>query len=135
MTNAKPGRARLQFEEALARLEQGLALDQPRDIRRDVVILQFVLTFETAWKALRQALLAEQIGAHYAREAFQKAYQAGWLSEEEVWIGMLADRNVVAHTYNEATAERILGHMTRYVAAFQTLRTLLDRRAGAGQGL
>ena len=84
MSDARVKRMRSHFDEALARLEEGLALDQPDDVRRDVVILRFVLAFETAWKALRQALLEEQIEARYAREAFQQAYRAGWLAEEEV---------------------------------------------------
>ena len=37
---------------------------------------------------------------------------------------MLADRNLIAHTYNEATAERIFGHMPAYVDAFRELRAL-----------
>jgi hypothetical protein len=43
---------------------------------------------------------------------------------------MLADRNLVAHTYNETTAERILGHIPRYVTAFRELGDLLRLRAG-----
>ena len=129
MTEDRAERSRAQFADALARLEEGLALDQPREVQRDVVILRFVLAFETAWKALRQTLSAQQIEANYAREAFQKAYQAGWLADEEIWIAMLADRNLVAHTYNEATAERIFGRMPSYVGAFRALQMVLRDRA------
>jgi hypothetical protein len=53
VTAAKADRSRRQFADALLRLEEALALDLPPVVRRDVVILRFVLSFETGWKALR----------------------------------------------------------------------------------
>ncbi|HEX6141356.1 MAG TPA: HI0074 family nucleotidyltransferase substrate-binding subunit [Geminicoccaceae bacterium] len=131
MASGKPERSLSQFEDALARLREALALDQPPAIRRDVVILRFVLAFETGWKALRQALLAEQIEARYPKEAFREAYRAGWLEEEDVWLSMIVDRNLVAHTYNEAMAETLLGHVPGYLGSLEGLRRFLRERRSA----
>jgi hypothetical protein len=40
------------FGRALVRLEEALTLPEGDPISRDVVILRFVLVYETAWKAL-----------------------------------------------------------------------------------
>lgn len=131
MVDTKLERSRRQLEDALARLQEAVALDQPPSIRRDVIILRFVLAFETGWKALRQALLAEQIEARYPKEAFREAYRAGWLDQEDVWVSMIADRNLVAHTYNEAMANALLGRVPSYLAALEgLLRVLRERSAG-----
>jgi nucleotidyltransferase substrate binding protein (TIGR01987 family) len=127
--DAKPDRALENFARALGRLEEALTLDQPAEVKRDVVILRFVLSFETAWKALRHRLLIEQIEARYPKEAFQQAYRAGWLDDEAIWIGMLNDRNLIAHTYNEPTAERIFANVNFYVPALRRLLECLRLRA------
>ena len=126
--SGKSERSLSQFEDALARLREALGLDQPPAIRRDVVILRFVLAFETGWKALRQALLADQIEVRYPKEAFGQAYRVGWLDEEDIWLRMIADRNLVAHTYNEAMAQALLGHVPGYLVALEGLRRFLRER-------
>ena len=85
MSDAKRARAVDSFGRALAALEQALAEDAGDRRSRDSVILNFMLTYETAWKG----------------------FQAGWLRAEAPWLAMIQDRNLVAHTYNERTAEEV----------------------------
>ena len=59
MSDAKRARAVDSFGRALAALEQALSEDAGDRRSRDSVILNFMLTYETAWKALKAAL-AEQ---------------------------------------------------------------------------
>jgi nucleotidyltransferase substrate binding protein (TIGR01987 family) len=118
------------FGRALARLEEALALPEGDPISRDVVILRFVLVYETAWKALQRCLAAEKIEARYPKEVFRQAYQAGWLTQEAPWIRMLDDRNLVAHTYNEATAMRIYTDIKSYGPEFRSVLAYLTKRFG-----
>jgi nucleotidyltransferase substrate binding protein (TIGR01987 family) len=118
------------FGRALARLEEALALPEGDPISRDAVILRFVLVYETAWKALQRCLAEEKIDARYPKEVFRQAYQAGWLAREAPWIRMLDDRNLVAHTYNEATAARIYGDVKFYGPEFRSALAYLTKRFG-----
>jgi nucleotidyltransferase substrate binding protein (TIGR01987 family) len=118
------------FGRALARLEEGLSLPEGDPISRDVVILRFVLVYETAWKALQRCLAAEKLEARYPKEVFRQAYQAGWLAQEAPWIRMLDDRNQVAHTYNEATAARIYADIKSYGPELRAVLAYLTERFG-----
>lgn len=115
---------------ALERLEEGLSLPETDPNNRDVVILRFVLVFETAWKALRQCLASEQITARYPKEAFRGAFQAGWIDREELWLKMLEDRNLVAHTYNERTAIRIYEDVKSCMPVLRQAHGYLQQRFG-----
>jgi hypothetical protein len=46
---------------------------------------------------------------------------SGRLAAEEPWLAMVEDRKLVAHTYNERTAEQVRAHV---VAATDPLREL-----------
>lgn len=128
MSDPGIGRSLDNFSRALERLEEGLSLPEADPKNRDVVILRFVLVFETAWKALRQCLAIEQIPARYPKEAFRGAFQAGWIDREELWLKMLEDRNLVAHTYNESTAIRIYQDVKSYMPVLRQARDYLQER-------
>ncbi len=117
---------------ALARLEGAFALPNDDDVTRDVVILRFVLVYETSWMALKRCLASEQIDVRYPKAAFREAYRVGWLEHETPWINMLADRNLIAHTYNEVTAIQVYENIRGYLPEFRQLYTYLSGRFGAG---
>jgi nucleotidyltransferase substrate binding protein (TIGR01987 family) len=96
---------------------------------RDSVILNFMLAYETAWKALKAALAEQGVEAAYPKEAFRQAFRAGWLAAEEPWLAMIADRNLIAHTYNERTAEQVRAHVDTAVAALREAHAALSELA------
>jgi nucleotidyltransferase substrate binding protein (TIGR01987 family) len=116
---------------ALARLEEALALTTDPAVTRDVGILRFVLAYETSWMALKRCLATEQIEVRYPKEAFRQAYRLGWLEHETPWLNMLGDRNLVARTYNEATAIRVYEDIKSYLPEFRQLYSYLSERFGA----
>lgn len=125
MNEARRARAVANFGRALAALEQALIEDAADRRSRDSVILNFMLTYETAWKALKAALAEQGIEAAYPKEVFRQAYGAGWLGAEEPWLAMIADRNLVAHTYNERTAEEVRTHVDAAVVALREAHAVL----------
>jgi nucleotidyltransferase substrate binding protein (TIGR01987 family) len=70
----------------------------------------------------------ERLEAASPKEVFRQAFRAGWLASEEPWLAMIKDRNLIAHTYNEGTAERLRAGVDQAVAAFRELRTVLSTR-------
>ena len=124
------------FASCLSVLEQAdKKLAASNEIYRMGIIGQFNLTFELAWKALKDVL--ELYGVAEAatgspREIFKAAYKLGWLEEDKIWLDMLKKRNIAIHVYDEERAATVMGMIfTGYISALQTLRDELQRRLAA----
>ncbi|MEK7728051.1 MAG: nucleotidyltransferase substrate binding protein [candidate division KSB1 bacterium] len=102
------------LETALSRLQEALAEEPSNALYLDGTIQRFEFVFELAWKTLKRALEVEGLVCKTPRETFKTAYQAGWLNEEELWVQMLDDRNVTAHTYDEPLASEIYANIKSY---------------------
>ena len=109
---------------ALGRLDDALA--QPKtEWTRDSAIQRFEFTFELAWKAVATVAQAHGVEARSPREPFKQAFALGWVTDEDVWLRMLDDRNRTTHTYNEAVAEEIFGQLGGYASALRALSDTL----------
>jgi nucleotidyltransferase substrate binding protein (TIGR01987 family) len=71
------------------------------------------------WKTLKRLLAHEAIEANYPKEVLRKAYQVHWLDNEETWISMVEDRNLVVHTYDEEMAKEMYERIKRYLPVFR----------------
>jgi nucleotidyltransferase substrate binding protein (TIGR01987 family) len=127
MNGTKRVRAVVNFSRALTALEQVLLEDTGDRRSRGSVILNFMLTYETAWKALKAALAEQGVEAAYPKEVYRQAFTAGWLRAEEPWLAMIADRNLIAHTYNQRTAEEVRAHVDEAVAALREALAVLAK--------
>jgi nucleotidyltransferase substrate binding protein (TIGR01987 family) len=102
------------------------ALAQPKtEWTRGSAIQRFEFTFELAWKAVATVAQAHGVEARSPREAFKQAFALGWVTDEDVWLRMLDDRNRTTHTYNEAVAEEIFGQLGGYASALRALSDTL----------
>ena len=99
------------------------------EIYRMGIIAQFNLTFELAWKAIKETL--ELHGVNLAntgspREILKSAFSIGFLSDEDIWLDMLQKRNISIHVYDENTALELVNLIfDSYIAAFVNLKDLL----------
>ena len=102
------------------------------EIYRTGVIGQFNLTFELAWKSLRDVLRVhgvESAKSGSPREILQLGYKHGFLENPTVWLLMLKKRNLVVHIYSEEEAdELILLIQDSFVPAFGVLEETLRRK-------
>ena len=96
------------------------------------IIRKFHLTFELAWKALREVLLFHgvseaKIGS--PREILKAGYKFYFISDEELWLDMLRRRNEAIPIYDATIAEELVNLIfDRYIAAFIKLRDDLSKR-------
>ena len=114
------------FEDILSRW--GEVLNQPEsDVVRDSAILRFELTFEVAWKLVQ--LLAREQGyeVHSPRQAFQRAFTMGWVTDEEVWADIVKARNTAIHVYRQEYAVALYRELKKFHVAFKELRDALVR--------
>jgi len=107
--------------DALGTVQKALAL--PKDEERivvDATIQRFEYTFELFWKTMKR--LQEKMGGEQVpllKMVLQKAYQLGWIENEEIWLAMLEDRNMSSHVYKQASADEIYSHIGDYYIEMQ----------------
>ncbi|MBV5342873.1 nucleotidyltransferase substrate binding protein, partial [bacterium] len=79
-------------------------IQHPSDAERAGLIQFFEMSFELAWKVLKDYLEAEGFAIATPRETIKQAFQTGLIDEGHVWIEALKDRNLTVHTYEEQIA-------------------------------
>jgi nucleotidyltransferase substrate binding protein (TIGR01987 family) len=114
----------------LAQADRELAVQN--EIYRMGIIWQFNLTFELAWKALKEILelhgVAEAVTGS-PREIFKSAYKLGWLSDDKICLDMLKKRNIAIHVYDEEKALTVMKVIfADYIIALQDLDKELSKR-------
>ncbi len=114
----------------LAQADRELAVQN--EIYRMGIIWQFNLTFELAWKALKEILELHgvaDVATGSPRDIFKAAYKLGWLSDEKIWLDMLKKRNIAVHVYDEERAVTVTNVIfTEYISALQELSKELSKR-------
>ena len=94
------------FGKALKRLEEALDL-KPTRIHKDATIQRFEFCFELSWKASKLFLNNQGIECRSPRDCFRRAADYGLIEDPQIWFAYLDARNLIAHTYNEKTADKI----------------------------
>ena len=116
----------LNFQNALQRLKEAveeMAKEQAGTVVRDGVIQRFEFTYELAWKSIK-VYLEEQgiVDLNSPKAVFKEAYSQKLITQDEIWLLMLKDRNMTSHVYQEEMAEEIAGRIAgSYVTAFDDL--------------
>lgn len=93
------------YKKAFALLEQTIMIEAPSDAERAGLIQFFEMSFELAWKVLKDYLEEEGFNnVASPRQAVKQAFQAGLISDGHIWMEALMDRNLTVHTYEEKIA-------------------------------
>lgn len=95
------------FEKAHSQLEATLKIQSPSDAERAGLIQFFELAFELAWKTLKDYLESEGTTVSTPRETIKQAFQYALIQDGHTWMQALDDRNLTAHTYEEAMAVKV----------------------------
>ena len=113
------------FEKAFKLLEKFIALNEPDEIARAGGIQFFEMTFELAWKILKDYLENERYITKSPRETIKLAFQIGLISDGHDWIDGLDDRNLTVHTYDEEIAITVENRIRNKY--YPLLRILYDK--------
>ena len=114
--------------KAIDQFEKAMKLPTNDDVVRAGCIQYFEFCFELAWKTVKK--IAHDLGVQECnspKSALKFAFSGGWLDEEEVWLNMLASRNMMSHTYNAADALKIYDKLPRFVEAIRQLEQFLKK--------
>ena len=106
------------YRKAVERLREALsdfAQNSDSTVIRNGVIQRVEFTFELAWKFLREYLEdqgADMSGIVFSKQVFKAAYAAQIISDQQVWLDMLASRNITAHMYDDAQAAQVVADIS-----------------------
>ena len=95
---------------------------------RDGVIQRFEFCTELTWKTLREYLLDQgYTEINSPKSVMRQAYADRLINDEQSWIGLLNDRNLTSHLYDEDTAVEIYNRISGiYVNMFDQICTVLS---------
>lgn len=118
---------RKNFEKALLALDRSISqpVQEPRDLSG--IIKDFEIAYELSWKVLKTFLENQGHETSSARDAFSKAYQLKYLKDQDVWLEMIGDRNLVVHTYDESLAKSMCDRIReKYASAFRAIADVIS---------
>jgi len=79
--------------------------EQPdNELIQMALVKSFEMTFELAWKTMKDYLRYNGIDVKLPREVIKQAFANDIIVDGQIWIDMLENRNVMAHVYDEARA-------------------------------
>jgi nucleotidyltransferase substrate binding protein (TIGR01987 family) len=134
MTSPEPRwRQRLEnLQRALGQLQaalEALARDPGNEVIGMAVIKAYEFSFELSWKTLKDWLSHEGIDALVPREVVQNRMAHTYDEDGQLWIDMLEQRNLMAHTYDVSRARLALALIReRFAPALLALAGDLEQR-------
>ena len=117
------------YLKALAQLELFVQKGEALNFMEEQgMIKSFEYTYELGWNTIKDFYEDQgETNIQGSRDAIQLAFKRGLITQGDVWMEMLKDRNRTAHTYNEKTAEEIAGNiLSRYFSVFTELKSELE---------
>jgi nucleotidyltransferase substrate binding protein (TIGR01987 family) len=100
-------------------------------IVKEGIIQRFEYTFELAWKTLKDLMQEDglEIEVISPKFVFKLAYQSKYIDTIDPWLKMTGDRNLMSHTYNFKTFDKILRSLkNEYFQIIESLySSFLDR--------
>ena len=112
---------------AVDRLREALAEPESNPLAIDGTIQRFEFTIELFWKTMKRLLARDGVETATPRESLRRAFQAGWIDDEEAWLAMVDVRNRTSHAYREALARGIYQDIRRSFPVMErTLKTLAE---------
>lgn len=101
------------YTKALSRFQEGVDLAKTRELsqlEKQGLIQSFEFTQELAWKVLKDFLEYQGVATEImgSKDAVRHGFSAGLIQDGDIWMDMIASRNLASHTYNEETADAIL---------------------------
>jgi nucleotidyltransferase substrate binding protein (TIGR01987 family) len=123
------------FENLQRALKQLQAAITAHDAKPDdeliviALIKAYEFSFELSWKTLKDLLAWNGLDVKLPREVLKQAFATGLLENGQLWIDMLEQRNLMAHTYDQARAQQAAALICeRYWPELQGLHNSLQER-------
>lgn len=96
------------FEKSINHLELALKIENADIVQKAGIIQFFELTYELAWNLMKDYMEAQGFtDVKSPRSAIKKSFETGLISNGQLWMELLLDRNLTSHTYDEEKATEV----------------------------
>ncbi|NGZ28853.1 MAG: nucleotidyltransferase [Magnetococcales bacterium] len=114
------------FLKALQTLDEAMELVRQRELsnlEQQGLVQGFEFTHELAWNVLKDYLEHQGIvGLIGSRDATRSAFKNGLIQQGEVWMQMIADRNLTSQAYEKVNVQAmVLTIIQGYHPAFKNM--------------
>ena len=92
------------FKKMMVDFEEELSHDDYSKLEMAGIIQLFNLSFDLAWKTLKDLLAYEGHEVNSPRSAIKQAFASGLIVEGEKWLELLEKRNELVHAYDKEMA-------------------------------
>ncbi|MDD5265590.1 MAG: nucleotidyltransferase substrate binding protein [Methylococcales bacterium] len=120
------------LHSAYQRLQHAIQVNEQtpnNDLIQMALIKAFEMTFELSWKTMKDYLNYNGIDVKLPREVIKQAFANDIITDGQLWMDMLEDRNLMADTYDEARAIKAVNHICQhYIAGLNDLHQYLLAR-------
>ena len=114
---------------ATIKLEDALKIPKNRELVVEGTIQRFEFVIELMWKTLKRALEYEGIHPKTPRESLKESFRIGWLTDEDIWLSMLDQRNTTSHVYlHEELAENNYDDIKKVTPVLRSTLNFLQNR-------
>ena len=96
------------FEKAISLLQDAVSQNELSVLEQAGVIQTYEITFELAWKTLKDFLESNEVMAQFPRDVIKEAFKNKIIKAGEIWLDMLEKRNLMSHTYDETNTAMAL---------------------------
>lgn len=96
------------FQKSLGHLADAIEIENPSVVEQAGIIQFFEMSFELAWKTLKD-YLEEQgfVDVKSPRATIKKSFEIELVDDGHAWLEALANRNLATHTYDDETAKEL----------------------------
>ena len=123
------------YSKAVRQLTRFIERGDLNEFEEQGLIQSFEYTYELAWNTLKD-LFEEQGEAAIlgSRDAFRLAFKRGLIENGKTWMDMIQGRTLTSHTYDEETAQRVVGKIRNaYFSEFVELQARLAKLSSQTQ--
>lgn len=132
MDNIKEIRWRQRFEnyeKSIKVIEKYVHTPIDDELERAGLFQLFQVSFELAWKVMKDYLGAEEIIVKSPREEIKEAFKLELISDGHIWLDALSDRNLAVHTYDEDVMKEMVDNIVnKYYPQMESFYKLLKGR-------
>ena len=116
------------FHKSYSLLDKYYSQESFTELEQAGIIQIFEITFELAWKVLKDYLEADGYSVKSPRETIKQAFQNELINDGHIWLEALSDRNLATHTYDEKVANKMIKEIIeRYYPEFKLMHDKLEK--------
>jgi nucleotidyltransferase substrate binding protein (TIGR01987 family) len=97
------------YQKALEQLKEFVEKKPLSKLEQQGLIKAFEYTYELAWNTIKDFYEAQgESNIQGSKDALRLAFKRGLIQNGDTWMSMVQSRIDTAHTYNEATAKKVI---------------------------